>query len=62
VAIQARLGKKLYKGGAYLDAFQTCADQSKVKLYYNGHITSLAEFHEMQVRFPTIDHWMIGRG
>ena len=62
VAIHARLGKQLYKGGVHLDAFQTCVDQSKVKLYYNGDITSVAKFHEMQERFPTIDHWMIGRG
>lgn len=62
VAVHARLGKQLYKGGVHLDAFQTCIDQSKVKLYYNGDITSVAKFHEMQQRFPTIDHWMIGRG
>ncbi|WP_367770613.1 tRNA-dihydrouridine synthase family protein [Flavobacterium sp. WC2421] len=62
VAIHARLGKQLYKGGVHLDAFQTCVDQSKVKLYYNGDITSVTKFHEMQERFPSIDHWMIGRG
>ncbi|WP_369754044.1 tRNA dihydrouridine synthase [Flavobacterium sp. WC2409] len=62
VAIHARLGKQLYKGGVHLDAFQTCVDQSKVKLYYNGDITSVTKFHEMQKRFPSIDHWMIGRG
>lgn len=62
VAVHARLGKQLYKGGVHLDAFQTCIDQSKVKLYYNGDITTVAKFHEMQDRFPSIDHWMIGRG
>jgi tRNA-dihydrouridine synthase len=62
VAVHARLGKQLYKGGVHLDAFQTCIDQSKVKLYYNGDITTVAKFHEMQERFPSIDHWMIGRG
>ncbi|WP_367753696.1 tRNA dihydrouridine synthase [Flavobacterium sp. WC2430] len=62
VAIHARLGKQLYKGGVHLEAFQTCVDQSKVKLYYNGDITSVTKFHEMQERFPSIDHWMIGRG
>jgi tRNA-dihydrouridine synthase len=54
--------KKLYKGGVHLDAFQTCIDQSKVKLYYNGDITTVTKFKEMQERFPSIDHWMIGRG
>lgn len=61
IAIHARLGKQLYKGGVHLDAFQNCIDTSKHKLYYNGDITSVAKFHEMQERFPSIDHWMIGR-
>jgi tRNA-dihydrouridine synthase len=30
VAVHARLGKQLYKGGVHLDAFQACVDQSKV--------------------------------
>jgi tRNA-dihydrouridine synthase len=62
VAIHARIGKQLYKGGVHLDAFQACVNNTKLKLYYNGDITSVAKFHEMQARFPTIDHWMIGRG
>jgi tRNA-dihydrouridine synthase len=62
VAIHARIGKQLYKGGVNLDAFQQCVDATKLKLYYNGDITSVAKFQEMQQRFPTIDHWMIGRG
>lgn len=62
IAIHARIGKQLYKGGVNLDAFQLCVDNTKHKLYYNGDITSVAKFQEMQQRFPTIDHWMIGRG
>ncbi|MFV5699296.1 tRNA dihydrouridine synthase [Flavobacterium sp. ZT3R17] len=62
IAIHARIGKQLYKGGVNLDAFQLCVDNTKHKLYYNGDITSVAKFHEMQQRFPSIDHWMIGRG
>jgi len=62
IAIHARLGKQLYKGGVHLDAFQACIDTTKHKLYYNGDITSVVKFREMQERFPTIDHWMIGRG
>ena len=62
VAIHARIGKQLYKGGVDLDAFQKCLDASKQKIYYNGDITSVQGFNEMQDRFPSIDHWMIGRG
>ena len=52
----------MYKGGVHLDAFQQCIDNTRHKLYYNGDISSVAKFQEMQQRFPTIDHWMIGRG
>ncbi|GIZ07650.1 tRNA-dihydrouridine synthase [Flavobacterium sp. UMI-01] len=61
IAIHARLGKQLYNGGVHLDAFQNCIDHTKHKLYYNGDITSVTKFQEMQERFPSIDHWMIGR-
>ena len=62
VAIHARIGKQLYKGGVDLEAFQRCIDSTKLKLYYNGDITSVKTFNAMQERFTDIDHWMIGRG
>jgi tRNA-dihydrouridine synthase B len=62
IAIHARIGKQLYKGGVNLEAFQRCIENTKHKLYYNGDITSVAKFKEMQTRFPSIDHFMMGRG
>ncbi|MES2588822.1 MAG: tRNA-dihydrouridine synthase family protein [Bacteroidota bacterium] len=62
IAIHARIGKQLYKGGVDLDAFQVCLDNTKQKLYYNGDITSVKQFRMMKERFPSLDHWMIGRG
>ena len=62
IAIHARIGKQLYKGGVDLDAFQKCIDGTKHKLYYNGDITTVAKFKEMKERFPSIDHFMMGRG
>jgi tRNA-dihydrouridine synthase len=62
IAIHARIGKQLYKGGVDLDAFQKCVESTKHKLYYNGDITTVAKFQEMQERFPSIDHFMMGRG
>ena len=62
IAIHARIGKQLYKGGVDLDSFQKCLDTSKQKIYYNGDITSVTKFNELQERFPSINHWMIGRG
>ena len=62
IAIHARIGKQLYKGGVDLDSFQKCLDTSKQRIYYNGDITSVTKFNELQERFPSIEHWMIGRG
>jgi tRNA-dihydrouridine synthase len=62
IAIHARIGKQLYKGGVDLDSFEKCIENTKHKLYYNGDITSVTAFKELQNRFPQIDHWMIGRG
>jgi len=62
IAIHARIGKQLYKGGTDLESFANCLDKTKHKIYYNGDITSLEAFKELQERFPSIDHWMIGRG
>ncbi|MGJ8549723.1 tRNA dihydrouridine synthase [Winogradskyella wichelsiae] len=62
IAIHARIGKQLYKGGVNLEAFEKCTESTKHKLYYNGDITSVAKLKEMQTRFPSIDHFMIGRG
>lgn len=62
VAIHARLGKQLYKGGVDLEGFQKCIDTAKHKLYYNGDITTVAQFRKMRARFPSIEHFMIGRG
>lgn len=62
IAIHARIGKQLYKGGVDLDAFEKCIDHTKHTLYYNGDITSVAAFNKLQERFPSIDNWMIGRG
>ena len=62
IAIHARIGKQLYKGGVNLEAFERCTENTKHKLYYNGDITSVAKYKEMQERFPSIDHFMIGRG
>lgn len=62
IAIHARIGKQLYKGGVDLDSFQKCVDNTHLKLYYNGDITSVHRFIKMKERFPSINHWMIGRG
>lgn len=62
IGIHARIGKQLYVGGVDLDGFERCIDATRHKLYYNGDITSVEVFRMLRDRFPTIDHWMLGRG
>jgi len=62
IAIHARIGKQMYKGNVDLDSFRACISSTKHKLIYNGDITSVSKFIEMQKLFPEIDTWMIGRG
>ncbi|MDA3878998.1 MAG: tRNA-dihydrouridine synthase family protein [Prolixibacteraceae bacterium] len=62
IAIHPRIGKQLYKGALDLDTFEKCIQQTRHTLSYNGDITSVAKFHEMAERFPSINHWLIGRG
>ena len=47
IAIHARIGKQLYKGGVDLDAFQRCLENTQHKLYYNGDITSVLQYQKM---------------
>ncbi len=62
IAIHARIGKQLYNGGVDLNAFERVTKNTDHTLYYNGDITSLSFFEELEDRFPTINHWMLGRG
>jgi tRNA-dihydrouridine synthase len=62
IGIHARIGAQLYNGGVDLEGFQRCIDHCSQKLYFNGDINSVAKFEEMVERFPSIDHWMLGRG
>jgi tRNA-dihydrouridine synthase len=62
IGIHARIGAQLYEGGVDLEGFQRCIDHCDQKLYFNGDITSVAIFQKLTERFPSIDHWMIGRG
>lgn len=62
IGIHARIGKQLYKGGVDLDGFQRCIDNTDQTLFFNGDITTVERFEMMQTRFPSINHWMLGRG
>jgi tRNA-dihydrouridine synthase len=62
IAIHARIGKQMYKGNVDLESFKRCISSTKHKLIYNGDITTVSKFIEMQNLFPEINTWMLGRG
>lgn len=62
IIIHTRLGKQLYKGKTDPDSFALCQQLTRHKLAYNGDIISVDIFNELRKRFPTVEHWMIGRG
>lgn len=62
ITIHPRLGKQMYKGTVDLEAFEECLKRTSHNIIYNGDITNTENFRALQTQFPTIDHWMIGRG
>ncbi len=61
IAIHPRLGKQLYKGMVDLKAFESCLNATNHEIHYNGDITTVEGFRELQKTFPTIKTWLIGR-
>lgn len=60
--IHARIGTQIYSGEVDLETFGKCSEASRIPIAYNGDIIHIARFQELQLRFPSISNWMIGRG
>jgi len=62
IIIHPRTGKQLYTGESNLDAFEKSLSLSDHTIVYSGDITSVEKYKVLEKRFPSINHWMIGRG
>jgi len=62
IIIHPRIAKQLYRGSVNLDAFRESLSVTEHKLAYNGDITTLEQFQNIQNTFKSIKHFMIGRG
>lgn len=62
IIVHARYAKQLYNGGCDTQRFQECIPLTRHKLCYNGDITTVEEFRKLRTLFPSIQHYMIGRG
>ncbi len=60
--IHPRIGTQLYSGEVNLNGFEKCIEKSVNTIAYNGDVYHLDRFNYLQKRFPTINHWMLGRG
>lgn len=62
IIIHPRLGVQQYKGQVDIVAFERCLQLSKHPIIYNGDINSVATYRKLQVRFPDMQTWVLGRG
>jgi tRNA-dihydrouridine synthase B len=62
IIIHPRTGIQMYDGKADVDAFIAAAKLLKHPVMYNGDITSLAVFNDIQMKCDFVNEWMIGRG
>lgn len=60
--VHPRIGKQLYKGTADSDKFSELVGNVRMPLSYNGDIFSTKGFEQLQLKFPSVNRWMIGRG
>ncbi|KAF5048454.1 tRNA-dihydrouridine(16) synthase [anaerobic digester metagenome] len=60
--IHPRIGKQLYSGTADPEKFAHIENQLRMPVVYNGDIFTKNDFDCLQQKFPSVTHWMIGRG
>ncbi len=62
VIIHGRVGIQKYAGEVDLDAFGYLLSLCRHEVAYNGDIFSPEDFTTVKERFPTVNHFMLGRG
>lgn len=62
IIVHPRIAKQLYSGTISLDAFEFAVKNTHHKLVFNGDIFTVADFERISKSFPTIQHFMLGRG
>lgn len=60
--IHPRTGTQLYTGNTHLDQFAYCLSLSKIPVTFNGDIYHSDRYKELQLLFPSVTSWMLGRG
>jgi tRNA-dihydrouridine synthase B len=62
IILHPRLGVQQYGGTPDLESFARALKASRHPLVYNGDINTPSFFAHLRERFPSVNHWMLGRG
>lgn len=62
IIIHPRLGIQQYEGSVDLNALASIIHKTEHKIVYSGDILDLKGFKNLQLQFPQINNWMLGRG
>ena len=61
IALHPRTGTQQYKGAIDYESFERFYECSRHPILYNGDLTTIAQLHEMEERYPRLGGLMIGR-
>lgn len=62
IALHPRTGVQQYKGAIDYEAFGRFYDSCRHPIIYNGELSTPAQLHEMEKRYPRLAGLMVGRG
>ena len=62
VTVHPRTGVQMYTGTPDMETFAWCLSECRHPVIYNGDITCLEGFRELERRFTEVAGWMVGRG
>lgn len=62
ITLHPRIGKQMYKGEVDIDSFREFYECCKKPLIYNGDITTVEQIRDMELEFPSLSGFMLGRG
>ena len=62
IIVHPRIGTQLYRGDVNLAGFADFLEVNRQKVAYNGDIYHQSKYQELQSLFPSVTHWMVGRG
>lgn len=62
ITLHARTARQMYRGTPDLEMFDAFLQECRHRVIYNGGITTLADFQNLAIRFPSLQAVMIGQG